>query len=92
MSDDLISRKALLEEIDLNFIIPILKINMREEHKAVLKIREIIMNMPTAFDKEKVKEELTAGKFITIDGNTVGESVNIRIDRAVEIVEKGGIK
>lgn len=92
MSDDLISRKALLEEIDLNFIIPILKINMREEHKAVLKIREIIMNMPTAFDKEKVKEELTAGKFITIDGNTVGESVNIRIDRAVEIVEKGGIE
>ena len=92
MSDDLISRKALLEEIDLNFIIPILKINMREEHKAVLKIREIIMNMPTAFDKEKVIEELTAGKFITIGGNTVGESVNIRIDRAVEIVEKGGIE
>ena len=92
MSDDLISRKALLEEIDLNFIIPILKINMREEHKAVLKIREIIMNMPTAFDKEKVIEELTAGKFITIGGNTVGESVNIRIDRIVEIVEKGGIE
>lgn len=92
MSDDLISRKALLEEIDLNFIIPILKINMREEYKAVLKIREIIMNMPTAFDKEKVIEELTAGKFITIGGNTVGESVNIRIDRAVEIVEKGGIE
>lgn len=92
MSDDLISRKALLEEIDLNFIIPVLKINMREEYKAVLKIREIIMNMPTAFDKEKVIEELTAGKFITIGGNTVGESVNIRIDRAVEIVEKGGIE
>ena len=92
MSDELISRKALLEEIDLNFIIPILKINMREEYKAVLKIREIIMNMPTAFDKEKVIEELTAGKFITIGGNTVGESVNIRIDRAVEIVEKGGIE
>lgn len=47
---------------------------------------------PTAFDKEKVIEELTAGKFITIGGNTVGESVNIRIDRAVEIVEKGGIE
>lgn len=92
MSDDLISRKALLEEIDLNFIIPILKINMREEHKAVLKIREIIMNMPTAFNKEKVIEELTADKFITIGGNTVGVSVNIRIDRAVEIVEKGGIE
>lgn len=92
MSDDLISRKALLEVIDISFIIPILKMNLRPEHEAVLEIREIIMNMPTAFDKEKVKEELTAGKFITIGGNTVGESVNIRIDRAVEIVEKGGIE
>lgn len=92
MKDDLISRKALLEVIDISFIIPILKMNLRPEHEAVLKIREIIMNIPTAFDKEKVIEELTAGKFITIGGNTVGESVNIRIDRAVEIVEKGGIK
>lgn len=54
MSDDLISRKALLEEIDLNFIIPILKINMREEHKAVLKIRENIMNMPTEVEAAKM--------------------------------------
>ena len=92
MSDDLISRKALLEVIDISFIIPILKMNLRPEHEAVLKIREIIMNMPTAFDKEKVIEELTAGKFITIGGNTVGESVNIRIDKAVEIIEKGGIE
>ena len=57
MSDDLISRKALLEEIDLNFIIPILKINMREEHKAVLKIREIIMNMPTAVKNRREGEQ-----------------------------------
>ena len=58
MSDDLISRKALLEVIDISFIIPILKMNLRPEHEAVLKIREIIMKMPTAFDKEKVIEEL----------------------------------
>lgn len=56
--DDLISRKALLEAIDSSFIIPILKINMREEYKAVLRIREIIANMQTAFDKEKVINEL----------------------------------
>lgn len=55
-------------------------------------VQRIVSDQPTAFDKEKVIEELTAGKFITIGGNTVGESVNIRIDRAVEIVEKGGIK
>ena len=96
MSDDLISRKALLEEIDLNFIIPILKINMREEYKAVLKIREIIMNMPTAFDKEKVIEELD--KF-TGEECTLHEC-GIRSERckpciakkAIEIVEKGGIE
>ena len=55
-------------------------------------VMDDIDEMPTAFDKEKVIEELTAAKFITIGGDTVGESVNIRIDRAVEIVEKGGIK
>ena len=60
-----------------------------EYRKSIL---QSIDDQPTAFDKEKVKEELTAGRFITIGGNTVGESVNIRIDRAVEIVEKGGIE
>lgn len=84
MSDDLISRKALLEEIDLNFIIPILKINMREEHKAVLKIREIIMNMPTAFDKEKVIDEILNVSHGYYNMETENE--------IVEIVEKGGIE
>ena len=53
--------------------------------------QRIISDQPVAFDKEKVKEELIAGKFITADGDVIGESVYIRIDRAVEIVEKGGI-
>lgn len=53
MSDDLISKRALLEAIDNSFIIPILEINMREKHKAVLKIRKIIMDMPTAFKREE---------------------------------------
>ena len=104
MSDDLISRKALLEEIDLNFIIPILKINMREEHKAVLKIREIIMNMPTAFDKEKVIEELKSWEkashdagiqstYAELDNKASGYYQESRAyHRAIEIVEKGGIE
>ena len=84
MMDDLISRKALLEEIDLNFIIPILKINMREEYKAVLKIREIIMNMPTGFYKGKVIEEWENYLFekYCVEGN----------EKISEIVEKGGIE
>lgn len=81
--DDLISRKALLEVIDISFIIPILKMNLRPEHEAVLKIREIIMNMPTAFDKEKVIEELKE------EGCIVDDDAG---NRAVEIIEKGGIE
>ena len=94
MSDDLISRKALLEEIDLNFIIPILKINMREEHKAVLKIREIIMNMPTAFDKEMVIKELEYDKEISQKYSTgLREEGHIEaFDEAISIIKKGGIK
>ena len=83
MSDDLISRKAVIESVDRH---------TRDDGTLDDDISVILEEVETAFDKEKVKEELTAGKFITIGGNTVGESVNIRIDRAVEIVEKGGIK
>ena len=96
MSDDLISRRALLEAIGSSFVTPILKINMREEHKAVSKIWEIIVNMPTAFDKEKVIEELDK---LTGEECTLHEC-GIRSERckpciakkAIEIVEKGGIE
>ena len=83
MSNDLISRKAVIETVDRH---------TRDDGTLDDDISVILEEVETAFDKEKVKEELTAGKFITIGGNTVGESVNIRIDRAVEIVEKGGSK
>ena len=83
MSDDLINRKAVIESVDRH---------TRDDGTLDDDISIILEEVKTAFDKEKVIEELTAGKFITIGGNTVGESVNIRIDRAVEIVEKGGIE
>ena len=93
MSDDLISRKALLEVIDISFIIPILKMNLRPEHEAVLKIREIIINMPTAFDKEKVIEELEYDKEMSAKYNTsLREQGHIEaFDEAISIVKKGGI-
>ena len=47
MSDDLISRKSLIE--NLNKFAP--------EHYAAL-VNDLIMKEPTAFDKEKVKQEL----------------------------------
>ena len=95
MSDDLISRRALLEAIDISFIIPILEINMREKHNAVLKIREIIANMPTAFDKEKVINEIqisAAGKVVNMNvSSSYAEGyVNASKD-IIEIVKRGGL-
>ena len=95
MSDDLISRKALLEVIDISFIIPILKMNLRPEHEAVLKIREIIMNMPIAFDKEKVIEQIKVlSTGIILNTNICDDYAEGYVRAAkdiIEIVEKGGI-
>lgn len=89
MSEDLISRKEVIYILE-NMIFEVGK----DLSKSYLlqDARERIIRLNAAFDKEKVKEELIAGKFITVDGDTIGESVYIRIDRAVEIVEKGGIE
>lgn len=93
MSDDLISRRALLEAIDSSFVTPILKINMREEHKAVSKIWEIIVNMPTAFDKEKVIDELKSDEnYLYVNGIRITNFKFIHTLTAIEIVEKGGIE
>ena len=88
MSDDLISRKSLIEEIR-NFRCSITGLRAGkgvlsraadEYRKSIL---QIIENQPTAFDKEKVIEELKEEGCIIDD-----EKGN----RAVEIVEKGGIE
>ena len=97
MSDDLISRRALLEAIDSSFVTPILKINMREEHKAVSKIWEIIVNMPTAFDKEKVINEIRSGVMAANDEyiETCDEyyhGMQEAHKNDWKIVEKGGIE
>lgn len=87
MSDDLISRKALLEEIR-SFRCSIMGIRAGKGvlDRAVDKYREsilqVIEDQTTAFDKEKVIEELKEEGCIIDD-----EKGN----RAVEIVEKGGI-
>lgn len=86
MNDDLISRKALIENL-------MQEIPLAEN---VHIFRDIIENQPTAFDKEKVIEELD--KF-TGEECTLHEC-GIRSERckpciakkAIEIVEKGGIE
>ena len=54
--------------------------------------QELIGSQPTAFDREKVIEELIASRFIYAGEDVIGESTSIRIDNAIKIVEKGGIK
>lgn len=88
MSDDLISRKLLAEEIEsLGMTITGLRTGksivqevLTEYKKSVLRIIE---EQPTAFDKEKVIEELKE------EGCIVDDDAG---NRAVEIIEKGGIE
>ena len=104
MSDDLISRKELLEEIANSFSLPILKCNLRAEHKAILEIEEIIKNIPTAFDKKKVIEELKSWEKASHDAGIQSKYAGLdnkasecyqesrAYHRAIKIVEKGGVK
>ena len=91
MSDDLISRKALLKKLEV--------FNDRDhgnEHflLGIESAKEIIKNEPAAFDKKKVIEELNSERNLMYreDGTLMGARTQISIDRAVDIVEKGGIE
>ena len=78
MSDDLISREYLLNCAEYD-----------DNGRLIIHYRKV-KNAPTDFDKEKVIEELrnVSLKF-RIAGNFNSSAV---ADRAIEIVEKGGIK
>lgn len=89
MSDDLISRKSVLDV--LNDV----------DQDGLLKISQIIdfiEDQPTAFDKErvieKIKDESSLERFedVGISGNVYGHYSKEVIDteEAIEIVEKGG--
>ena len=90
MSDDLISRKSLIKNLK----------KFAPEHYTAL-VNDLIMKEPTAFDKEKVIEELKELKmmyFLTI-ANTGDEKMDLAyekvgnaLDKAIEIMEKGGIE
>ena len=73
MSDDLISRKALLDSLRGNVLVDVTP-----------EIEKTVEEQPTAFDKEKVIEELEDYLFekYCVEGD---ENIS-------EIVEKGGIK
>ena len=102
MSDDLISRKTLLDELD-SLRIELNGISCRKEFKKTVKevldtVKHLIEDQPTAFDKEKVIEKLkiSMSSVQSISGQaatfTFADGYYNGIKDAIEIVEKGGIK
>lgn len=89
MSDDLISRKALLKRIEAK----------KCESKSIAElfffdgVMAIIDTQETAFDKEKVIEELEYDKEMSAKYSTgLREQGHIEaFDEAISIVKKGGI-
>lgn len=87
MSDDLISRKALLKE---------LREILNEPHNTMFLMGigaaiTIIKHSETAFDKEKVKQELEiSSKLYSLNDRDCEFAIPQNI--ALEIIEKGGIK
>lgn len=77
MSDDLISRELLIE--NLNRFAP--------EHYSAL-VNDLIVKQPTAFDKKKTMQGLQeAAELRAEDGLWY-----VELQEALEIVEKGGIE
>lgn len=100
MSNDLISRKAVidyLKEQNNNLLMEKQKNGVvsteacRGMESALIAFRSFILAQPMAFDKEKVIEELKEQiELVSYNPMTAGRY--IKKDRAIKIVEKGGIE
>lgn len=82
MSDDLISRKAVIEAVDRH---------TREDGTLDDDISIILEEVKAAFDKEKVLEEFRSEIHLTVYDPMISGRY-IKKERAIEIVEKGGIE
>ena len=100
MSDDLISRKAVLDylkEQNNNLLMEKQKNGVvsteacRGMESALIAFRSFILAQPMAFDKEKVIKELK-GQIELVSYNPMTAGRYIKKDRAIEIVEKGGVE
>ena len=84
MSDDLISRKAVIEAVDRH---------TREDGTLDDDISIILEEVKTAFDKDKVIDELkSAENYLYVNGIRITNFKFIHPLTAIEIVEKGGIE
>ena len=100
MSDDLISKKAVLDylkEQNNNLLMEKQKNGVvsteacRGMESALIAFRSFILAQPMAFDKEKVIKELK-GQIELVSYNPITAGRYIKKDRAIKIVEKGGIE
>ena len=93
MSDDLISRKALKQAIDHDFYEHYTKYHDTDQRALIDMVMDDIDEMPVAFDKEKVIEELEYDKEMSAKYSTgLREQGHIEaFDEAISIVKKGGI-
>lgn len=81
MSDDLISRSALLEDFR----------NTITEQSDIMDWLNMIARQPTAYDVDKVVEQLEESAFIPSDRIGVSELKIIMEEKAIEIVKAGGV-
>lgn len=86
MSDDLISRKTLLDYIDVGHLR-----NSDEKCFSERDVVEMIKEQPAAFDKEKVVEQLNGCRVYQFQGMLPDGRV-CHFSDVVKIVEKGGIE
>lgn len=95
MSNDLISRKALIERLDYYF-----QHTDKEEHYAYQVAIKEVREAPTVFDKEKVIDQLKEASYwesadIYDDDGYRDDYYDLEViglDEAIEIVEKGGVE
>lgn len=76
MSNDLISRKALLDSLRGNVLIDV-----------TTKLEKTIQEQPIAFDKEKVINDLLNASICS----ATDEDSFVELEEAIEIIEKGGV-
>lgn len=91
MIDDLISRKALKQAIDHDFYEHYTKYHDTDQRALIDMVMDDIDEMPVAFDKEKVIEELK-GEIELCVTHPLFPGKYIKKNRAIEIVERGGIE
>ena len=100
MSDDLISRKALKQAVDIDFYEHYTKYHDTDQTVLIGMVMDDIDEMPVAFDKKKVIKELDECRKLMLSpisrdcfGEECRESdcMACVFSKAIEIVENGGL-